>query len=232
VTGSEQRLATGVADTPARYAEVAAERRRLGLPLYSGEVLAGVSAMSIARGSVGFVAFFLAFALRREHAATWWFGILLVASGAGSLIGSIAVPRLRRFLTERSIIAGSLFLIALGSIVAGVIGGRWAQVMLTFVVGIGPTAAKAALDSIVQRNVPPALLGRTFGRIETRLQLVWVGASLVAVVIPFPLRVGDAVIAVACVLAALAYTSGAAPDRYKRRRAAVEPSPGSELPGA
>jgi hypothetical protein len=48
-------------------------------------------------------------------------------------------------------------------------------------------------------------LGRAFGRIETRLQLLWVLASLLAVVIPFPLRVGDAVVAIATLLAALSY---------------------------
>jgi hypothetical protein len=76
---------------------------------------------------------------------------------------------------------------------------------LTLVVGIAPTSAKPALDSIAQRHVAPALLGRAFGRIETRLQLAWVAAALLAVIVPFALRVGD--VAVACVsfLALLSY---------------------------
>jgi MFS family permease len=172
--------------------------------------------MSVARGCVGFVAFFLAFALRHAHASTWWFGALLVASGAGSLLGSILVPRLRRYFSERSIIILALTLIAVGALGAGLIGGRWAQIVLTFVVGIGPTGAKASLDSIVQRQVPPALLGRTFGRIETRLQLVWVIASLCGVLITFPLRIGDGVVAVVCVFGLLVYvTSGPRSDRVR-----------------
>ncbi len=192
---------------PARFAEIRHHRSILGLPLYPPEVLAAVGAMSIARATVGFVEFFLAFALRREHAATWWFGILIVASGAGSLLGSVVVPRLRRYLTERQIIVGALASIVVGSVATAIVGGLWAQVMLTFVVGVGPTSAKPALDSIVQRNVPAALLGRAFGRLETRLQLTWVVAALLAVVIPFPLKLGDVVIALVCAVASISYAT-------------------------
>jgi len=194
---------------PATYYEVARARRGLGLPIYPSGVLAGVNAMSVARASVGFVAFFLAFTLRRAHASTWWFGLFIVASAAGSLIGSIIVPRLRRVLTERQIIIFALGLIALGGLGAGAINGRWSQILLTFVVGIGPTSARAALDSIVQHNVPPALLGRTFGRIETRLQLIWVIASLLGVLVPFPMRIGDGVVAVTCLLSLFIYVTNA-----------------------
>ena len=194
---------------PATYREVARERRGLGLPIYAGGVLAGVNAMSVARASVGFVAFFLAFTLRRAHAATWWFGLFIVASAIGSLIGSIIVPRLRRVLNERQIIIFALGLIAIGGFGAGIVNGRWSQIMLTFVVGIGPTSARSALDSIVQHNVPPALLGRTFGRIETRLQLIWVIASLLGVIVPFPMRIGDGVVGVTCVLSLFLYVTNA-----------------------
>jgi len=180
---------------------------RLRLSFVRGDLLAAVSAMSVARASVGFVAFFLAFALRRAHAAPWWYGVLLVASGAGSLVGSMAVPRLRRYWSPRQIIVAALVAIALGALVAAVLGGRWAQAFLTFVVGLGPMSAKPALDSIVQTRVPGALLGRVFGRIETRLQLVWVLASLLGVVIPFSLLAGDVVVAAAGALGALSYAS-------------------------
>lgn len=190
-----------------RVAEVRAARRVLGLPLYPAQVRAALGAMSVARGTVGFVEFFLAFALRRAHAGTWWFALLLVASGAGSLLGSLLVPRLRRRLSESQIITAALVAIAAGALAAALIGDLWAQALLTFVVGVGPTSAKPALDSIVQRHVSPVLLGRAFGRQETRLQLFWVVASLAGVVIPFPLWVGDVVVTVAVVLAAITYTT-------------------------
>lgn len=188
-----------------RLREVDEARRSIGLPLYRGEVRAAAGALTVARASVGFVEFFLAFTLRREHVATWWFGLLLGSSAVGSLLGSLIVPRLRRFFSEQQIIAIALGALVVGALGAGLIGGLLAQVMLTLVVGVAPTSAKPALDSIAQRHVAPALLGRAFGRIETRLQLAWVVAALLGTLIPFPLRVGDDLVAAVSLLALLSY---------------------------
>lgn len=224
---------------PGRVRKIREARLRVSLRLYPRDVLAAISAMAVARGTVGFVEFFLAFALKREHAATWWYGLLLVASGAGSLVGSMLVPRLRRYLSERRIIVVALAAIAAGSLAAAVVGGLWAQAMLTFVVGAGPTSAKPALDSIVQRHVPPALLGRAFGRLETRLQLVWVLASLVAVIIPFSIGWGDVAVAAACALGASSYATTVGSGARRARATPSPPRPGptdhrrrNELPDA
>jgi hypothetical protein len=181
------------------------ERRTLGRPVYRGEVRAAAGALTVARATVGFVEFFLAFALRREHAAAWWFGLLLGASAVGSLVGSLIVPRLRKFFSEQQIIAIALGTLVVGALAAALVGGLLAQAMLTLVVGVAPTSAKPALDSIAQRHVAPALLGRAFGRIETRLQLAWVAAALLAVIVPFALRVGDIAVAAVSFLALISY---------------------------
>jgi hypothetical protein len=190
-----------------RIRDVTRERKALGLPLYRGEVRAAAGALTVARATVGFVEFFLAFGLRREHAATWWFGLLLGASAVGSLLGSLLVPRLRRFFSEQQIIAIALGVLVVGALAAAMFGSLLAQAMLTLVVGIAPTSAKPALDSIAQHHVAPALLGRAFGRIENRLQLAWVAAALVATVIPVALRVGDVAVATVSLLALLSYVA-------------------------
>jgi len=193
---------------PAPAGERAAQRRaRL-----SG-VLAMANAMTVIRATLGFSTFFLAFALRRAHAGALWFGLLLVASGVGSLVGSLGVPFLRRRLDERQIVLCALGALVAGSLAAGIAGDLGAQAFLALVAGVAPTTAKPALDSILQRAVPPAQLGRTFGRLETRLQLAWVLAAVIAVLIPFPVRVGDGVVAAASLLALLSLVSGAATRR-------------------
>ena len=181
---------------------VARERQKLGLPLYVPEVVLALSAMSVIRGAVGFLAFFLAFALRHLHVATWWFGFVLLTSAIGSLLGSLLVPVLRRYLSEQQLILYSLMLSALVGIVVAVLGSLWAQSLLSFAIGFATTAAKPSFDSIAQRHVPPASLGRAFARFETQLQLIWVLCALLAVVVGFSLQAGDVLIGVTCAVAA------------------------------
>lgn len=182
--------------------DVARERKRLGLPVYVPEVVLGLAAMSVIRGAVGFLAFFLAFALRDLHAATWWFGFVLLTSAIGSVLGSLLVPPLRKYLSEQQLILYSLMLSASIGVIVAVLGSLWAQALLTFAIGFATTAAKPSFDSIVQRHVAPAQLGRAFARFETQLQLVWVVCALLAVVVGFSLQAGDVLIAVTCAVAA------------------------------
>jgi len=182
--------------------DVASERQRLGLPLYVPEVVLGLATMSVIRGAVGFLTFFLAFALKHLHAATWWYGFVLLTSAIGSLLGSLLVPVLRRYLSEQQLMLYSLVLSALVGLLVAVLGSLWAQPLLTFVIGFATTAAKPSFDSIAQQHVPPALLGRAFARFETRLQLVWVLSGLLAVAIGFSLQAGDTLLGVTCAIAA------------------------------
>ncbi len=184
-----------------------AERQRLGLPLFVPEVTVALLAMTVLRGSLGFMTFFLAFGLRAMKAATWWYGAILLATGVGGLIGSMLVPTLRRYLSEQQIIAAALVLTAVAALLVGWGGNLYVQPILALVVGYASTGAKPAFDSIAQRYVPPAALGRAFARFETQLQLVWVVCALVAVVILFSLRSGDILIATACAVAAVFHFS-------------------------
>ena len=84
------------------------------------EVVLGLAAMSVIRGAVGFLTFFLAFALRHLHAATWWFGFVLLTSAIGSLLGSMLVPVMRRYVSEQQLILYSLMLSALTALLVAV----------------------------------------------------------------------------------------------------------------
>lgn len=178
------------------------ERRRLGLALIVPEVTVALGAMSVLRGIFGFLTFFLAFRLRETGAATWWYGMILLATGVGGLLGSMSVPTVRRYLSEQQLVLACLVLTAVFGVLAGLSGSIWAQPPLAFVVGYASTGAKPAFDSIAQRYVPPAALGRAFARFETQLQLCWVLSALLAVVIGFPFRSGDILIAAAAAIAA------------------------------
>jgi hypothetical protein len=70
------------------------------------------------------------------------------------------------------------------------------------------STAKQAFDSIVQRDAPDANRGRTFARFETRFQLVWVIGALLPIIIPIPIVVGFALIALVAAVALIWYLIG------------------------
>ena len=163
--------------------------------LIPADALLAASAMSVLRGSLGFLTFLLAFALRRDHAATWWYGLIIVGSGLGAILGSLTVPYLRRMLHEAHILLLALCSVAVLGVISAVFDARIAQVLLAAVVGFSAAVGKPSFDAIVQKGVPPAAQGRAFGRFETRFQLAWVVGGLVPVLASLPVRAGDIVIA-------------------------------------
>ena len=93
-------------------------------PAAHPEVLLGLTTMSLIRGLAGFLVFLLAFGLRREHAALWWYGLALGASGVGALLGLLLVSRLRQRLIEQQILLAAIWLIAGAAARAAPSGGR------------------------------------------------------------------------------------------------------------
>jgi MFS family permease len=182
--------------------DVRHERRRLGLPLIAPEVTVALMAMTVLRALFGFLTFFLAFALKHENAPAWWYGLILGVSGVGGLVGSMAVPRIRRRLSEQQLIFAALVVTSVVALGVALIGHLWPQPILAFAMGMSSTGAKPAFDSLGQRFVPPAALGRAFARFETQLQLCWVVAALVAVIVRFPFADGDVLISITAALAA------------------------------
>jgi len=184
------------------------EWRGSSLRAMPATVLASSTAMAALRSMVGLITFLLAFELRRQHAATLWFGVVLVASVGGALVANMVTPAVRRFIKEESIILVSLVLVAVSGVMAFEVGGRGAACLLAGTIGFGAGLAKPAFDAMVQRDVDEGARGRAFARFETRFQLAWVLGALVPVVTSLSDRPGEILVAVATTAAGVLYVLG------------------------
>ncbi|MGH2699156.1 MAG: MFS transporter [Actinomycetota bacterium] len=157
---------------------------------------------------VGFLVLHLAFSLRREDFGSLGLGLLVGAAAAGSLVGSLLAPVIKRKLREEGIIA--LALIVAG-IVAVIVGRNFSIVsagVLVAVFGIASGSAKVAFDSIVQRETPPGARGWAFARLESLLQLAWVFGAFIPLGPAIPSGAGVVVVGVIANLLALVYVLG------------------------
>lgn len=176
-------------------------------PIATSEVLLALMPMSVLKAVLGFLTFLFAFGLRREGAATWWFGLLLGAITGGALIGVLLVARIRRVLSEQQILVASLWLVAVVAAIVSFQSGRAYQVAVAVAVGVAGAVSKPSFDALVQRHVEVSNQGRAFARFETRLQLVWVVGAFIPVVLTLPIPAGDLVIAIVAAVGAVAYMS-------------------------
>jgi hypothetical protein len=176
--------------------------------LHGASVRMAATAMGVLRAVVGFLTFLVAFEFRHLDAPAWWFGVVLAASMVGSFLGAALAPRLRRRLVEERILQGSLALVVGVGLLTLWIGGLAGFSLLAGAVGIAASAGKLAFDSIVQRDAPDAVRGRTFARFETRFQLAWVAGAALPVAIRIPSGMGMGVLALTAALALSSYLAG------------------------
>jgi hypothetical protein len=174
-------------------------------PIAGTQVILGLTPMSVLKGLLGFLTFLYAFGLRREDAATWWFGLLIGALTAGAVVGVLLVGRIRRVLTEQQMLTGSLWLVAAAGLLGWLLPHQALQALVAVAVGAAGAIAKPSFDALVQRHVRESDQGRAFARFETRLQLMWVIGSLVGVVLSLSIPAGNLVMAVVAVIGALSY---------------------------
>jgi hypothetical protein len=191
--------------------------------LHTAGIVLAASAMGLLRATVGFLTFLVAFGFRHEHAPSWWFGIVLMASMAGTLVGAAIAPLVRTKIREENILLGSLGMMTVVGIMASWGGDvRVWSAVTAGAMGTAAAAGKLAFDSLVQRDAPDAARGRTFARFETRFQLSWVAGSFLPVVARIPIRPGVSVIASVLGFAAFTYMAGR---RTMRQKHSHPPSP-------
>jgi hypothetical protein len=189
------------ADVVARDEATPAEE----VELHSPSVRSGSIVMIVIRGSVGFVMFLIAFALKQEDAGTAWFGVALGLAALGTVVGNASAPWIRRHASEETMLIGALVLSAVAAAIAAIVGGTGALVGLAFAVSLAGAIGRLGFESTLQRDAPQANRGRAIATFETRFQLSWAIAAVIPVMITISDRVGAILVFVACA-SALAYT--------------------------
>lgn len=197
-------------------AEMGAPGFKAEMELHAITIRMAATSMAVLRGTVGFMTFFVAFAFRSMDAPSWWFGVVLAASLVGTLVGNVIAPALRRVLAEERILLGALLLVASVGAIAGRTHGLTPFCLVAGATGVAAAAGKLAFDSIVQRDAPDAVRGRTFARFETRFQLIWVAGAFAPVVVDISTGIGIDIIALGCALAFFSYLGGIVSARHRQ----------------
>lgn len=188
------------------------QQARVEQELHQPSILLAGSAIAVLRSSVGFLAFFTAFSLKDELLAL---GLALVAAAVGGFVGVVGAPFLRRTVTEEAIVASALVFPAAATLMGALTGGTLGFVLAAFSVGVGAAAGRLGFDSLLQRDGPDAIRGRSFARFETRFQLMWVIGGLLGVV-PFASGLGLVLLSVVLLASAASYVAAL---RTSKRRA-------------
>jgi hypothetical protein len=142
---------------------------------------------------------------------SWYFGVVIVASVVGGLIGAVLAPPLRRKLAEERILVGACVLAVLTGVSGVVFGGLMADTTLALGIAIAAALGKQAFDAIVQRDVDETDRGRVFARFEARFQMTWVVGALIPSILHVPIPAGAIVIAVGAAIATAAMATGVRP---------------------
>jgi predicted MFS family arabinose efflux permease len=194
---------------PRPLAGVAVSRALEYEEVHAPAPMMAASAQALLRFGIGFLTFLLAFALRDAGEPPWFFGVAIVAAGAGAFAGTYAASRLRRVLHEEQMLALALVVPAVFILAAGVQVGRPSVLGAALVLGLGASVGRQAFDSLIQHKAPDATRGHLMARFETGFQLAWAAGALIPVA--FRPRPWVGLLALACVFIAgsAAYIMGA-----------------------
>ncbi|MEM9514663.1 MAG: MFS transporter, partial [Actinomycetota bacterium] len=210
--------------------EVVATRQEASaetIQLHTASIRTGALAMTVLRGAVGFTLFLAAFWLRAQDSGTLWFGAVVAVSAVATMIGNALAPRLRDRLREETMLSATLVAAALVAVVAAVLGGAVALVLLAGVLNFVASIGRLSFESIVQRDAPGANQGRAFARFETRFQLSWAAGAFIAVALQLTVGPGALAVAVATIAASVYLRVDAEPARRRSPGRSRGPGPRS-----
>jgi len=163
-TGSER--ASFLADTWAGLAYVRrhAVARAVVITVFLGVAFAGIDNVALVF-------------LSREvlGAGALGYGVIAAAFGMGMLAASIALSGNRHGRSPRALFIGGWTLTAAGTLLTGLAPAVWLAVAAQAIGGAGNGADNVASDTLIQRSVPRAMLGRVFGATS---MAAYVGAGI------------------------------------------------------
>ena len=165
-------------------------RRMLTAPTVGPVVREAMDANAAIRAFYGFLLFFLAFILRMEHfghrphftsqaVAVGGFAAAIAVGGMlGTVIGSALKSR-----APMAMIYTILAIATLVSIGCALFFGLWSVLVVALAAAISQTLIKVALDSVLQREIPPQTRSSRFAFSETVHQLALVGGGLIGLLL-------------------------------------------------
>jgi MFS family permease len=184
---------------------------RAGSRVLSGRLVLGVLASSaVLRAGYGFLALFLAFAIRAHDIPTkvlgiklssaWALGAAIGALGVGSLLATLVGSRVR---IRRPLVlqAAGTIVVATVAVLACIRYSLGMVILLSLALAIVSGLAKLALDATIQERVHEDVRASAFAHSETVLMLAWVAGGAIGL-IPFGGRLGIIFCAVAMSIAA------------------------------
>lgn len=100
------------------------------------------------------------------HASSLTYGIVATAFGVGMVALTVVLIRVQAG-TPITLYLGGLVVNGVGMLATGFATGAWMVGCMQGVAGAGNAAINVGGDTLIQRHVPPAMMGRAFGLVAT-----------------------------------------------------------------
>jgi hypothetical protein len=177
---------------------------RKGTKVLSGRiVVASLVGSATLRAMYGFLALYLAFAIRGDtmpdRFLAWdlpqqtALGVVAGGLAVGSFLATAVGTRLRIH-RPTQLQAGGIVLTGVAAIVAAIDPGLPSAMLLCLVMATASGLAKLAVDAVIQERIPEGVRASAFAHSETLLMVAWVSGGALGLV-PFTARWGLVVVA-------------------------------------